>query len=243
MTCIRCGSSESSILWTERKPRATRRRHECACGARWSTVEKYERGSLHIPSTPPGNTGSPPPVIPMQTPANTGSTGALYSDSGIGSGDSDPNPKASLLPNRERARSDERAETKNEFNRLLGVFCARWERSNRREYPVTPADRNQLGRFMRQQGNYIESFAAICDRYLTDRSKFLIDCSGNHRLSWLLTNGLAKFGGTPRETAEQYATRLRREHEARKAAAKAPTRDPRMRDLISMLAGKVASSG
>lgn len=243
MTCIQCGSAESSILWTERKPRSTRRRHECACGARWSTVEKYERGSLHIPSTPTGNTGQPPPVIPMQTPANTGQTVALYSESEKSSDRSGPNPIASLPPERERARSEQRAETKNEFTRLLGVFCARWERSNHRPYPVTPADRNQLGRFMQQQGNYIESFAAICDRYLSDRDAFLIKRSANHTLAWLLTGGLAQFGGTPRETATQYAARIRREHEARKAAGKAPPRDPRMRDLLTALAEKAAVGG
>lgn len=179
----------------------------------------------------------------MQTPANTGQTGAVYSDQKIRSGNSDSNPTASLNPNRERARSEERAETKNEFTRLLGVFCARWERSNRRPYPVTQADRNQLGRFMQQNGHYIESFAAICDRYLSDRDAFLIKRSANHTLAWLVTGGLAQFGGTPRETSTQYAARIRREHEARKAASKAPPRDPRMRDLLTALAEKVASNG
>ena len=221
------------MLSTERKPKEDRRRHECPCGARWTSVARIERDSI---STPPGNTGQTPPVMGVQTPGNTGSTGALYSDSGIFPVRSDSNPKASLSPERERARSNQGAD----FNGLLAMFCQRWERSNRRPYPVTAADRNQLGRFMRNNGNYIEGFAAMCDRYLSDRAAFLISKSGNHRLAWLVTNGLAQFGGVPRETVEQYSARLRREHEARKAASRRPPADPAVRDLIAELAKKAA---
>lgn len=133
------------------------------------------------------------------------------------------------------------AEKDNEFTRLLKVFCDRWQRSNRRPYPVVAADKNQLGRFMRGNGEYVESFSAICDRYLSDRTQFLITRSGNHRLSWLLTTGLAQFGGTPRETAEQYATRLRREHESRKAIGRRPPANTEMRDLIAGLAERKAT--
>jgi hypothetical protein len=95
---------------------------------------------------------------------------------------------------------------------------------------------------MQQNGHYIESFEAICDRYLSDRRQFIIDRTGNHRLAWLVTTGLALYGGKPRETLEQYSARLKREHEARKRDARRPPANADMRDLIAGLAdSKVAS--
>jgi hypothetical protein len=135
-----------------------------------------------------------------------------------------------------RARSNQGAE----FVKLLGLFSQRWERSYRRPYPVVPADRAQLGRFMREHPNYLESFAAICDRYLSDRRQFVIDRSNGHCLKWLVTSGLAMYGGIPRESAEQYAARFRKEHEARKRQG--PSRSPELRSLVMDLAnGKAVS--
>jgi hypothetical protein len=91
---------------------------------------------------------------------------------------------------------------------------------------------------MREHGNYIESFAAMADRYLSDRRQFLMDRSGGHTLRWLVTSGLALYGGQPRESAEQYATRIRREHEQRKAQGARTPQSPEMRDLIMELANK-----
>lgn len=121
------------------------------------------------------------------------------------------------------------------FDELLSVFCARWQRSYKRPYPVTPADRAQLGRFMQQNGNYIETFTETCDRYLSDRRDFTIARTNGHTLRWLVSNGLALYGGVPRETAEEFAARLRKEHEARKRAARKPPVKA-VRELVLRLA-------
>lgn len=91
---------------------------------------------------------------------------------------------------------------------------------------------------MREHGNYVESFAAICDRYLSDRRQFVIDRSNGHTLKWLVTSGLAMYGGVPRESAEQFAARFRKEHEARKRQG--PSRSREMRDLVLNLANEKA---
>lgn len=234
MICPLCHSDASKVIRTERGKTEDRRRHECSCGIRWSTTERIDRDSINTS----GNSGQAPPVIAPSTSANGGPGRYLYSDSEVRSGVSDPNSGSSLLSDRERARSKPGAE----FMRLLKVFCDRWQRSNRRMYPVTAADRNQLGRFMRQQANFIATFAEICDMYLSDRRQFIIDRSANHRLAWLVTTGLAMYGGTPRETAEQYSARTQREHEVRKIEARRPPENPDMRDLLAGLADSKAVS-
>lgn len=228
VNCPVCGLEDNDVLWTERRQNCDRRRHECACGVRWTSVARYERGSLATP----GNSTPAPPVMAPKTPANSTPKGGVYSESAIRSGNPDPNPEVRSNPERAHARSTQGAD----FERLLRVFCERWQRSNKRPYPVTPADRSQLGKFMQRNGHYIATFAEICDRYLSDRRQFTIDRSGNHRLAWLVTSGLALYGGTPRETAEQYSARVRREHEERKVAARRPPEDTGMRDLIASLA-------
>jgi hypothetical protein len=232
MNCPICGTDASKVIRTERGQKEDRRRHECACGVRWSTTERIERGTINTAS----NGGAAPPVIAPQASGNGGQTGELYSEIGVRSGNPDSKSGSSLLSDRERARSNEGAE----FIRLLKVFCERWQRSNRRPYPVSAADKNQLGRFMKNNANYIESFADICDRYVSDRRQFIIDRSANHRLAWLVTTGLAMYGGKPRETLEQYSARTKREHEARKSDSRRPPASPDMRDLIAGLANQKA---
>lgn len=323
VNCPACGYPENSIIRTERAAKADRRRHECRCGIRWSSVATIEKGSItmgaatatapkgvskrtrfavlrrdgfacrycgvtgvelvldHVtPLSAPipegrnvddviaernsednlvtacidcnagksASIGVVPPAISRppnsvgetkQTAGNNASTGEVYSESGIPVRIEDPNSGSLGNPERERARSTQGAE----FVRLLKIFTDRWERSNRRAYPVTAADRNQLGRFMKHNGNYIEGFPGICDRYVSDRQQFTIQRSGNHRLAWLLTTGLAMYGGVPRETSEQYSARLRSEHETRKHAARRPPTNPAMRDLIAELAEKKAVAG
>lgn len=149
--------------------------------------------------------------------------------------DPDQNPIKGSLGNQARARSNGGAG----FVELMQIFTSRWERSYRRPYPPTAADRNQLSRFMRTRGEYIATFAAIVDRYLADRRQFIIDRSTGHTMKWLLTSGLALYGGQPRESAEQYAARIRREHEERKQRNRAlAPQNPEMRDLIAGLADK-----
>lgn len=218
VTCPACSSSDTRV--TRTIPGATvSRQHQCkTCGAGWWSDERVRPKSVAISS------------LPVACRQDTVSS------------DSDLPVRNSDLKSVTSQQSDAPARSKQgaEFVRLLQVFCDRWQRSNKRPYPVVPADRNQLGRFMQMNGHYIEGFAAICDRYLSDRSTFTIQKSGNHRLAWLLTNGLAQFGGTPRETAEQYSARLRREHEVRKAESRRPVRDPRLLDLVTDLADKKA---
>lgn len=219
MTCHACESTDTRVVRTI-PGKAVSRQHNCkTCGVTWWADERLRRGS----------------IVAISSLSVSQGKAAASSDSDLSVRNSDPNSGASLQSGG-RARSNQGAE----FTRLLQVFCDRWQRSNKRPYPVVPADRNQLGRFMQTNGHYIESFAAICDRYLSDRSQFLITRSGNHRLAWLLTSGLALYGGTPRETAEQYSARLRREHEARKAESRRPVRDPRLLDLVTELADSKA---
>ena len=235
MNCPVCGLDASVVVWTERKPKKDRRRRECSCGMRWTEVSTIEKGSLT-----PGNRGLRPPLMEVKTPGNGTPRVPDVSESSDLSGSGDLNPISPGNPERGRARSNEGAE----FVRLLRVFCERWERSNRRPYPVSAADKNQLGRFMKQSGNYIDGFAAICDRYLSDRRQFIIDRSANHRLAWLVTTGLPMYGGSPRESLEQYSARLKREHEARKLDARRPPSNAAVRDLIASLAdGKVVAGG
>lgn len=227
MNCPACTSPSNEVIRTVRSPDADKRRHRCGyCAARWSTTTTIDRGSLDItsfPTGPAGNSGGcpqPPPANSAPPAANS----AAYSDS-------DLSPEISEA-DQTRAQSEKGAS----FPELLGVFQKRWTYSYRRGYPVTAADRAQLGRFMREHGNYIDTFTGICDRYLSDRRQFVIDRSNGHTLKWLVTSGLAMYGGTPRESAEQYAARIRKEHEARKHKGRRPPQAAEMRELILNLA-------
>ena len=209
------------MLRTARSPNVDRRRHRCAsCPARWSSTTTVDPGSLEIPNNPSTDPVDKTPLI-APPPANS----ASYIRSG-----SESDQISAHLVDPARAENKKRAS----FDGLLATFGARWTVSYKRPYPATPGDRAQLGRFMRDHGNYIETFAAICDRYLSDRRQFVIDRSSGHTLKWLVTSGLAMFGGQPRESAEQYAARLRKEHVARKRQG--PSRSPQIRDLVLQLA-------
>lgn len=215
MTCHECSSTDTRVIRTI-PGKVVSRQHNCrTCGVTWWSEDRLRRGSIAAISSLPAGQGR----------------AAASSDSDLPGRKSDPNSPSSL-------QSGGRAQSKQgaEFARLLSVFCERWQRSNKRPYPVVPADRNQLGRFMQTNGQYIEGFAAMCDRYVSDRDSFTIQKSSNHTLAWLLTKGLAMYGGTPRETAEQYSARLRREHEERKVESRRPPRDPRVLDLVAELA-------
>lgn len=128
------------------------------------------------------------------------------------------------------------------FAELIAIFSKRWARSYGRPYPVSAADRNQLSRFMRDNGNYIATFEQIADRYIGDRRQFLIDRSSNHTLRWLVTTGLALYGGKPLESAEAFAARLRSEHNARKRTRALRPQNKQMQTLIAGLAEKAASN-
>lgn len=225
MNCPRCMSPDNDVLRTARSPLVDRRRHRCGCGARWSSTTTVDPGSLEIPNESTGPVDKTPLIAPTAT------NSASY----IRSGSESDQISAHLV-------DPARAENKNgaSFAGLLQAFADRWQRSYKRPYPMTPGDRAQLGRFMRDNGNYIEAFPAICDRYLSDRRQFVIDRSSGHTLKWLVTSGLAMFGGVPRESAEQYAARLRKEHQARKRQG--PSRSPQLRELVLQLAnGKAVS--
>lgn len=214
MICPHCASRDNRVIATRDDiPEHDRRRHRCfQCNARWTTIASLEPGSLELstelPTTPQG----------VDKPLRVLSDPDLRSDPDLTQGHRG-------IPAGARSKS---------FADLIVAFAARWERSYKRPYPVSPADRSQLGRFMRDHGEYIETFAAICDRYLSDRRQFVIDRSNGHTLKWLVTSGLAMYGGQPRETAEQYADRIRKEHEARKR--RGPTKSPELRALVLSLA-------
>lgn len=215
MTCHECSGTDTRVIRTI-PGKVVSRQHVCrTCGVGWWSDDRLRRGSLSAISS----------LSVAQGKAASSSNSSLPAE------DPDLNSGASLQSGG-RARSKQGAE----FTRLLQVFCDRWQRSNKRPYPVVPADRSQLGRFMQTNGHYIEGFSAMVDRYVGDRRQFTIDRSGNHQLAWLLTKGLAMYGGTPRETAEQYSARLLREHEARKVEARLPAANAKVRDLVSELA-------
>lgn len=233
MNCPVCDCPENRIIRKEQLPKGDRRTHECGCGARWVQLGRLEQGSVRIHRQPTLPAISDPLIAP--NPQAFAATNSAAHISGSGSlSDPDLDPPLSAIPIRVRARSTHGAE----FERLLQVFSQRWERSYRRPYPASAADRAQLGRFMREHGNYIATFASMCDRYLSDRQQFLISRSSGHTLRWLVTSGLALYGGTPRESAEQFAARFRTEHEARKRQG--PSRSPEIRDLVASLANEKA---
>ena len=122
------------------------------------------------------------------------------------------------------------------FASLIEIFSKRWARSYGRPYPVSAGDRAQLGRFMRDHGNYCATFGEIVDRYVSDRRNFLIERSSHHTLRWLVTMGLAMYGGKPLETAEAFAARLRMEHKARKRTRALKPQSKQMQTLIAGLA-------
>lgn len=239
MICPVCTNPENRIIRKEDAPKGDRRTHECDCGVRWVEIGRLEPGSVrvHKQSTEGAISSRQGVLLVADNPQDSGaiSSASRISDPDLIS-ESDPDLSANTI--RARARSTHGAE----FVRLLRVFSERWTRSYKRPYPVSSADRAQLGRFMREHPNYIDTFAAICDRYLSDRQQFLIQRTNGHTLRWLVTTGLALYGGTPRESAEQAAARFRKEHEARKRQG--PSRSPELRSLVAQLAdAKSAADG
>lgn len=228
MNCPRCDSEDTRIIRTEVTQKADKRRHQCVgCGQRWGSTARIDKISTAT------NSAQQPLLIALPTATNSA---RLFSDPDL-TPDQDPS-----IQHRDLFRAPARSSPNAKFTVLLDVFSKRWLQSYRRPYPITPADRNQLSRFMREHPEYLDTFTDICDRYLSDRRQFLIDRSGGHTLTWLVTRGLALYGGTPRESAEQCAARMRREHEQRKARNKAMAQSPEMRDLVAMLADQKGAS-
>jgi hypothetical protein len=246
MNCPSCSSPDNRIIRTEPSPKVDRRRHECLneqCRQRWWSADRIEKSTAQLDlGISLGITGKLNDANSAKL--NDANSAPRGSYSQLEAMNSDPDPSEDHKANYPaRARARPRSIPGTKFTVLLEAFCARWARSYRRPYPVSAADRSQLGRFLNQHPGYIETFAEICDRYLSDRGQFLISRSGGHTLRWLVTNGLALYGGTPRESAEQHAARIRMEHEAQKRRNRAQTPvSPQMRDLIAGLAVKKAAA-
>lgn len=223
MNCPNCSCPDNDVFRTVRSLYVDRRKHRCAiCSATWRSTTTVDADSLELPNNLPTEPVDNPALL--RGAANAGVYIRSGSESDLKISDHFVDPA--------RAKSEKRAS----FADLLETFGARWTVSYKRPYPATPGDRAQLGRFMRDHGNYIESFPAICDRYLSDRRQFVIDRSSGHTLKWLVSSGLAMFGGLPRETAERYAARIRKEHEGRKRQAKRAPQSAELRELVLHLA-------
>lgn len=229
VVCPECGVNDSVVLETRQIESGERRRHECACGIRWTSRALIERGSI-TNATRSGYkrrydaTGSvqrpkPPPTGSVTPPTGSvgGVGGGLPSVQGVLqplSSDLDSN-SALLGKPRARARTKPEAKEPGPFTAMRDAFVAAWEEHYDDKYPFEVKDGTALAGMIRKHSHLVERWPEMIGWYFSD------SFWGNkrHPLVGLATNP-AQFSGSPsngipvkvavsRETTRNWATRAK----------------------------------
>lgn len=219
MNCPACGTFPTQVIRSI-PGEIVRRRHQCRCGARWSSLQKIEKGSLVIgTSETPSNSALDPPVIAPSTPTNSGwgVGGDLPSGSGSSSGSRSDLP-SEPISNPERARVDGKRWNAERWKKLFGYAWS--EAYNTPALPWGgPAESKAVANF----GDIIDALSdtaalAAQDRAATMFEEFLGDRSpsvvrARHPWSWFVTRfpGLlvpAKTAALPGRNGKAEAARI-----------------------------------
>jgi hypothetical protein len=107
----------------------------------------------------------------------------------------------------------------NLFEIACSIFGAVWTSRYHRPWVPTPAEKNQLGRWLQQAPEWQrDQWKQICGRYIGKVDEFFIKKTGSHSLIWLITKGLNEFTGPAPPSKEAIAAADLRRHERIRAS-------------------------
>lgn len=216
VVCPECGVDKNRIIESrsDSKGLVDRRRHECACGVRWTSRAVLEQGTVATPissvykrrfnATYSAKQRPPDPICSVTPPTNSvgGVGGGVSSGQGSINLPSVPELITTVLsnPDQTRARTKNQAKQPSDFTRCRDAFVAAWEETYEAKYPFEAKDAAALSAMLKSHPEYAESdsWDGMISRYLVNE----FYGQKRHPLVFLAAKA-REFAGTPRNGVPQ----------------------------------------
>ncbi len=193
MKCPFCGVTGSGVVETRAEAKTIRRRRQCACGARWTTREAIVKDTVDT-------TGVAQQTLLLGSRNARDGVSETLAVSGSDPGSSPVSGSGSSLSSPEIQKNYNTmgaAAAPNLHARALALFSRTWEQKYGVPYSATPADRSQLGLFLRHTDRaLLADLPRAFARYLEDTRPFVM-LEQRHSLKFFLTSGGFNHYRTP----------------------------------------------